>query len=76
MLNGFPDRPLSYQELEVLSRSDAIGFVFPATPNSLDAASKRYSYTQWFDYRCTPSYMMSEMYKTSRAETGVITTRS
>lgn len=35
MLKGFPDRPLSYQELEVLSRSDAIGFVFPATPNSL-----------------------------------------
>ena len=35
MLKGFPDRPLSYQELGVLARSDAIGFVFPATPNSL-----------------------------------------
>ena len=35
MLKGFPDRPLSYRELEKLSKSDTIGFVFPATPNSL-----------------------------------------
>jgi hypothetical protein len=35
MLKGFPDRPLSHQELETLAQSDAIGFVFPATPNSL-----------------------------------------
>ena len=35
MLKGFPDRPLSYQELEKLSQSETIGFVFPATPNSL-----------------------------------------
>lgn len=35
MLKGFPERALSYQELEILSQSDAIGFVLPATPNSL-----------------------------------------
>ncbi len=35
MLKGFPERPLSYHELEVLAQSDAIGFVLPATPNSL-----------------------------------------
>lgn len=35
MLRGFPDRPLSYPELETLNHADAIGFVCPATPNSI-----------------------------------------
>lgn len=35
MLNGLPDRPLSYPEIESLNQSDAIGFVFPATPHSI-----------------------------------------
>lgn len=35
MLSGLPDRPLSYPEVETLNQADAIGFVFPATPNSI-----------------------------------------
>jgi hypothetical protein len=35
MLKGLPDRPLSHRELEILAQSNAIGFVLPATPNSL-----------------------------------------
>jgi hypothetical protein len=35
MVNGLPDRPLSYPEVESLNQSDAIGFVFPATPQSI-----------------------------------------
>jgi hypothetical protein len=35
MLSGLPDRPLSYSEIETLHQADAIGFVFPATPNSI-----------------------------------------
>lgn len=35
MLSGLPNRPLSYPEVESLNQSDAIGFVFPATPNSI-----------------------------------------
>lgn len=35
MLSGLPDRPLSYPEIESLNQSDAIGFVFPATPHSI-----------------------------------------
>lgn len=37
MLKGFPDRPLSVQELEALAQSDAIGLVLPAAPNSIRA---------------------------------------
>jgi hypothetical protein len=35
MVKGLPDRPLSYPEVESLNQSDAIGFVFPATPHSI-----------------------------------------
>lgn len=35
MVKGLPDRPLSYPEVESLNHSDAIGFVFPATPHSI-----------------------------------------
>lgn len=35
MVKGLPDRPLSYPEVESLNQSDAIGFGFPATPNSI-----------------------------------------
>jgi len=35
MVSGLPERPLSYAEVEKLNQSDAIGFVFPATPNSI-----------------------------------------
>lgn len=35
MVTGLPDRPLSYPEVESLNQSDAIGFVFPATPQSI-----------------------------------------
>lgn len=35
MVKGLPDRPLSYPEVESLNQSDTIGFVFPATPNSI-----------------------------------------
>lgn len=35
MLHGFPHRPLSYPEVESLNHADAIGFVCPATPNSI-----------------------------------------
>jgi len=35
MVSGLPDRPLSYPEVESLNHSDAIGFVFPATPHSI-----------------------------------------
>ena len=38
MLSGLPDRPLSYQEVESLNQADAIGFVFPATPQSIQTA--------------------------------------
>jgi hypothetical protein len=37
MVKGLPDRPLSYPDVESLNKSDAIGFVFPATPNSIQA---------------------------------------
>lgn len=35
MLSGLPDRPLSHPEVASLNQSDAIGFVFPATPHSI-----------------------------------------
>jgi len=35
MLSGLPDRPLSDHEVAALADSDAITFVFPATPNSI-----------------------------------------
>ena len=35
MVKGLPDRPLSYPEVESLNQSNAIGFVFPATPQSI-----------------------------------------
>jgi hypothetical protein len=35
MVKGLPDRPLSYPEVDSLNQSDAIGFVFPATPHSI-----------------------------------------
>lgn len=35
MVSGLPERPLSYPEVEQLNHSDALGFVFPATPNSI-----------------------------------------
>lgn len=35
MVNGLPDRPLSYLEVENLNRADAVGFVLPATPESI-----------------------------------------
>jgi len=35
MLSGLPDRPLSDHEVAALADSDAISFVFPATPNSI-----------------------------------------
>jgi hypothetical protein len=35
MVKGLPDRPLSHPEVESLNQSDAIGFVFPATPHSI-----------------------------------------
>ena len=35
MVKGLPNRALSYPEVESLNHSDAIGFVFPATPNSI-----------------------------------------
>lgn len=35
MVSGLPDRSLSYPEVESLNQSDAIGFVFPATPQSI-----------------------------------------
>lgn len=35
MVSGLPDRPLSFSELEALVAADALGFVLPATPESL-----------------------------------------
>lgn len=35
MVGGLPDRPLSFAELETLVAADAVGFVLPATPESL-----------------------------------------
>lgn len=35
MISGLPDRPLSYSEVESLAGSEALGFVMPATPESL-----------------------------------------
>jgi len=35
MVKGLPDRPLSYPEVESLNQSNAIGFVLPATPQSI-----------------------------------------
>ncbi|WP_435183001.1 hypothetical protein [Halobellus sp. EA9] len=35
MLKGLPDRPLSHPEVASLNQSDSIGFVFPATPHSI-----------------------------------------
>lgn len=35
MVRGLPDRPLSFSELEALVAADALGFVLPATPESL-----------------------------------------
>jgi len=36
MVSGLPARPLSYPEVAELNRSDAVGFVFPATPQSIE----------------------------------------
>lgn len=38
MVSGLPARPLSYPEVAELNRSDAVGFVFPATPQSIETA--------------------------------------
>ena len=35
MVSGLPDRPLSFSEVEALVAADAIGFVLPATPESV-----------------------------------------
>ena len=35
MISGLPDRPISFSELEALVAADALGFVLPATPESL-----------------------------------------
>jgi hypothetical protein len=35
MLSGFPDRPITRQELDRLVASDALEFVLPATPESI-----------------------------------------
>jgi hypothetical protein len=38
MVSGLPARPLSYPEVAELNRSDAVGFVLPATPQSIETA--------------------------------------
>jgi len=35
MVNGLPNRPLLFSELEALVAADSLGFVLPATPESL-----------------------------------------
>lgn len=40
MLSNLPDRPLFDHEVASLADSDAIGFVFPATPNSIRAVEE------------------------------------
>ncbi len=35
MVSGLPNRPISFAELEALVAADAVGFVLPATPESL-----------------------------------------
>lgn len=46
MISGLADRPLSYRELESLNHADAIGFVCPATPNSIQENEENASRVQ------------------------------
>jgi len=46
MISGLPDKPLSYREVESLNHADAIGFVCPATPNSIQENEENTSRVQ------------------------------